>query len=88
LDDNSIILCAPHLDPVLHNLSVANLLMNDSKSWNVDLIHDMFDINTANKILKTPLFDSVIEDKIKWTFKKMVCILLKAPTGIVLRMQV
>ncbi|GAU39501.1 hypothetical protein TSUD_68650 [Trifolium subterraneum] len=45
---------------------VHDLMLNNSKKWDYDKIQSMFDNNTANRIMQTPLFDSVHEDTLVW----------------------
>jgi hypothetical protein len=45
------------------NLSVADVIMPDEKSWNLPLISSLFEPNSVLKIVKTPLYNSVTADK-------------------------
>jgi hypothetical protein len=59
-----------NLDPNLALLTVADLLDQNAKEWDSDLIHGLVDETTAEKILQTPLLESVQTDKITWKHEK------------------
>jgi hypothetical protein len=45
---------------------VKDLMMCNSKSWDLAKICDMFDNNTVRRIVQTPLYDSVHDDRLVW----------------------
>jgi len=50
----------------VHNFTI-NILMNlHDKSWNEQVVRQVFSADIANKILHTPLISQVEEDKIIW----------------------
>ncbi|MCH99278.1 cytochrome P450, partial [Trifolium medium] len=56
--------------PALPDMTVSDLLVLNEKRWNTALIRSIFDDSSAEKILHTPLIDSVIEDKVIWRLEK------------------
>ncbi|MCH81376.1 ribonuclease H protein [Trifolium medium] len=46
--------------------NVQDLMSSNSKTWDYEKIHSIFDSNTANRILQTPLFASVRADTLVW----------------------
>ncbi|KAK2370998.1 hypothetical protein QL285_083995 [Trifolium repens] len=59
-----------NLDPNLAHLTVADLLHQNAKEWDSDLIHGLVDETTTAKILQTPFLESVQSDKITWKHEK------------------
>ncbi|KAK2427871.1 hypothetical protein QL285_026426 [Trifolium repens] len=51
-------------------LSVADVIMPDEKSWNLPLISSLFEPNSVQKIVRTPLYSSVTDDKRIWHKEK------------------
>lgn len=51
---------------LLRNFTVNNLIHPNSKSWNEEIISQVFDTTTAASILQTSLLDQVEEDKLVW----------------------
>jgi len=51
---------------LLNYFAVNSLLHPLSKSWNEDIIHQIFDFDTAAQILQTPLFAQVADDRLIW----------------------
>jgi hypothetical protein len=47
----------------VRDFSVNSLIDNDTKTWNVDTVRQVFSTNIATAILRTPLIDQVQEDK-------------------------
>jgi hypothetical protein len=70
LSDGTIMNKPENLDPNIALLTVANLLDQNAKEWDSDLIHGLVDETTAEKILQTPLLESVQTDKITWKHEK------------------
>ncbi|WJX93691.1 hypothetical protein P8452_75185 [Trifolium repens] len=60
------------LEPVNNNdmlysgFTVSDLMENDFKEWNVRRISGMFDQHSAARILATPLYPSIIDDRRLW----------------------
>ncbi|CAJ2647159.1 unnamed protein product [Trifolium pratense] len=60
------------LEPINHNnlmysgFTVSDLMENDSKDWNVRRISSMFDQTSVARILATPLYPSVSDDRRLW----------------------
>jgi len=52
-------------------LTVAHLFKPNSKVWNENFIHYVFDPGTASQILQTPLLTSVRTDKAVWRHEKI-----------------
>jgi hypothetical protein len=50
----------------LKSLCVANVIHQDTKAWNFDVIHTIFDSATAAKKLQVLLFETVRQDKLVW----------------------
>jgi hypothetical protein len=55
---------------LMATLTVADVIMPDEKNWNLPLLSSMFEHNSVQKIIKTPLYDSVTEDKHIWHKEK------------------
>ncbi|MCH98629.1 ribonuclease H protein, partial [Trifolium medium] len=53
-----------------NNMKVSDILDINMKQWNTNLITNMLGVQEGSKILQTPLFDSVSQDKIIWRFEK------------------
>jgi hypothetical protein len=51
---------------ILSHMRVSNLLHETSKSWNIPLIHNLFQDHIAKKILNTSLFTSICEERRIW----------------------
>ncbi|CAJ2637113.1 unnamed protein product [Trifolium pratense] len=68
--DGDIFTRPVHMNHVMDTMRVSDLLMSDSKMWNLPLICSLFDDSSARKILKTPLLDSVPVDKVIWRLEK------------------
>lgn len=51
---------------MLHNLCVKDLLLQDHKMWNVQVVSYLFHKAEANLILQVPLFISVTTDACIW----------------------
>jgi hypothetical protein len=45
---------------------VQSLINTTTKTWNMSVIHQRFTPETARLILKTPLVDHVVEDRLIW----------------------
>jgi hypothetical protein len=50
----------------VHNLTIHDLMMTNMKMWDKKKIEFLFLLNVANRILETPLFDMIEEDKLIW----------------------
>jgi hypothetical protein len=48
------------------NMTVADLMILNEKRWNVPFIREFFDADSQEKILHTPLLNSIREDKVIW----------------------
>ncbi|GAU25475.1 hypothetical protein TSUD_71290 [Trifolium subterraneum] len=68
--DGSIFPTPPNLHEDLANMTISDILIGNEKRWNAALIQDLVDDNTATKILKTPLLESVQNDRIIWRYEK------------------
>lgn len=44
-------------------LQVSDIMMLDSRRWNIDLLHSLFDQNTINNILQIKLIQQDNEDQ-------------------------
>jgi len=54
----------------VRDFSVSSLMNTLSKGWNQEVIQQVFSSNIANSILRTLLFDEVMDDKLIWNFEK------------------
>jgi hypothetical protein len=54
-------------------LMVTHLFKPNMKEWNENFIRYVFDTGTANQILNTPLFPSVLVDKATWRLERNGC---------------
>ncbi|CAJ2637135.1 unnamed protein product [Trifolium pratense] len=52
------------------HLVVADVILPDTKGWNLPLLTTLLDSSGIDKVLHTPLFDSVVEDKHIWRMEK------------------
>ncbi|XP_045822393.1 uncharacterized protein LOC123915300 [Trifolium pratense] len=52
-------------------LTVADIIIQDEKCWNMPLITSIFEPNCVTKILDTPLYKSVVDDMRIWRVEKM-----------------
>ncbi|KAK2440624.1 hypothetical protein QL285_012013 [Trifolium repens] len=52
------------------HLVVADVILPDTKCWNLPLLTTLLNSSGVNKVLNTPLFDSVSEDKRIWRMEK------------------
>ncbi|GAU39132.1 hypothetical protein TSUD_23110 [Trifolium subterraneum] len=59
-----------NIDSQLNNLTVADLLHHNAKEWDSGLIRGLVNDDIADKILHTPLPESVQNDKITWQHEK------------------
>ncbi|WJX23528.1 hypothetical protein P8452_12731 [Trifolium repens] len=57
----------------MYNLCVYNLLLQDSKEWDLHKIYSIFPEPVATNIINTPLLAEVHEDKLTWIFEKHGC---------------
>jgi hypothetical protein len=48
------------------NMTVADLMILNEKRWNVPFIREFFDADSEEKLLHTPLLNSIREDKVIW----------------------
>jgi hypothetical protein len=51
---------------IVDNLMVSDIISHQHKCWNLPLINSIFEPHSAAKILKTPLYSLVAEDKRIW----------------------
>ena len=72
---------------IVHDFMVDNLMDTNSKSWNGDLVKQVFSEDIATSIINTSLFNHVTNKRLVWKAEKikMVCILSKVCTSYVLR---
>ncbi|XP_058756815.1 uncharacterized protein LOC131630038 [Vicia villosa] len=56
-------------NPMVVNLKVSDLLSPTGKQWNLNLIHQLVGGGVAQKIVNTPLFEAVHEDRIVWNLE-------------------
>ncbi|MCI12237.1 polynucleotidyl transferase ribonuclease H fold [Trifolium medium] len=70
LSNGSIIRKPLNLIWMMDNMTVSDLLLDNEKCWNTQLVHDIFGNDTATRVLKTPLINSVATDKIVWRYEK------------------
>jgi ribonuclease HI len=52
------------------HLVVADVILPDTKCWNLPLLTTLLNSSGVNKVLNTPLFNSVLEDKRIWRMEK------------------
>ncbi|CAJ2628079.1 unnamed protein product [Trifolium pratense] len=52
------------------HLAVADVILPDTKGWNLPLLTTLLESSGIDKVLHTPLFDSVVEDKRIWRMEK------------------
>lgn len=52
--------------PVLESISVANLMILGQLEWDLEVIHDVFNVGDARLILNIPLSHSRLEDSWFW----------------------
>jgi hypothetical protein len=57
-----------NIDLALGNIKVSDILGSNVKQWNDTLITNMLGNQIGLKIHQTPLFDSVVQDKLIWRF--------------------
>lgn len=50
----------------VYDLFLADLMIEEGKEWDVDKIFDLLSVESANSVLKTPLFPSVQDDQVIW----------------------
>lgn len=55
---------------LLRNFGVDSLIHTHSKTWNVEVIHQVFDDASAAAILQTPLIEQVTEDALIWKVER------------------
>jgi hypothetical protein len=53
----------------MYNLSVHNLLLQNSKEWDIHKIYSLFPEHVASSIINTPLIEEVHDDKLMWIFE-------------------
>jgi hypothetical protein len=70
LFDGTSIKKPDNIDSQLNNLTVADLLHHNVKEWVSGLIRGLVNDDIADKILHTPLLESVQNDKITWQHEK------------------
>ncbi|GAU38731.1 hypothetical protein TSUD_208420 [Trifolium subterraneum] len=70
LSDGTSIKKPDNIDSQLNNLTVADLLHHNAKEWDSGLIRGLLNDDIADKILHTPLLESVQNDKITWQHEK------------------
>lgn len=54
--------------PRSENLTVADLCMQGSPTWNVDLLQALLEPKDVNRVLQVPVFGCGEEDKLIWAF--------------------
>lgn len=54
----------------LRGYTVGNLMEQNSKSWNQEVVRHIFTKETSQMILNIPLFPQVTEDKLPWNPEK------------------
>jgi hypothetical protein len=69
LGDGSL-LNVPYHSPFVDHLCVSDILNPHEKSWNVSLISTLFDETSVAKIISTPLFPMVTEDRLIWRLER------------------
>ncbi|XP_058741168.1 uncharacterized protein LOC131613523 [Vicia villosa] len=50
----------------VYNLTVQDLLLPNSKQWNVGVVNSLFEQVVADQILNTPLIEEVVDDVLIW----------------------
>ncbi|GAU38127.1 hypothetical protein TSUD_318140 [Trifolium subterraneum] len=70
ITDGSILTIPNNADVNLSDMRVVDILGTTVKRWNSSLITNMLGDQEGSKILQTPLYDSVSQDKIIWRFEK------------------
>lgn len=53
-----------------HDLCVKNLLLQDRKQWNMQMLLFFFYADDVSKITGVPLFHEAVEDRSIWAFNK------------------
>jgi hypothetical protein len=69
----------------VRDFMVDSLMDTNSKSWNGDLLKQVFSKDITTSILNMPLINHVPNYKLVWKAEKMVCILSEVHTGYGLR---
>jgi hypothetical protein len=64
-DDGSAWVQSPQMQGA-HNISVKDLLLPNEKRWDKDKIESLFSLDVVRRILATPLFDMVENDRLLW----------------------
>lgn len=54
----------------VQNVTINNLMNLYDKSWNEEVIRQVFSIDIANKILQTPLLAQIPEDRLIWKVER------------------
>ena len=61
----------------VQNVTINNLMNLYDKSWNEEVVHQVFSVDLATKILNTPLIAQVQDDRLIWKAEKNgLCLVL------------
>ncbi|GAU37962.1 hypothetical protein TSUD_269770 [Trifolium subterraneum] len=69
----------------VYQLSVRDLLHENYKAWNIAKVRNLFSGDVAERILETPLVNSVREDKVVWEEERNGCYLVKSGYKLAMR---
>ncbi|XP_058774671.1 uncharacterized protein LOC131648950 [Vicia villosa] len=57
----------------VYNIIVSNLMLDNVKQWNMELLRDLFDYTTIEDIIQVPLVEEVTEDRLVWKEEENGC---------------
>ncbi|GAU48815.1 hypothetical protein TSUD_99870 [Trifolium subterraneum] len=69
----------------VYQLSVRDLLHENYKAWNIAKVRNLFSGDAAERILETPLVNSVREDKVVWEEERNGCYSVKSGYKLAMR---
>ncbi|GAU17164.1 hypothetical protein TSUD_177940 [Trifolium subterraneum] len=69
----------------VYQLSVRDLLHENYKAWNIANVRNLFSGDVAERILETPLVNSVREDKVVWEEERNECYSVKSGYKLAMR---
>ncbi|GAU26476.1 hypothetical protein TSUD_294450 [Trifolium subterraneum] len=69
----------------VYQLSVRDLLHENYKAWNIAKVRNLFSGDVAERILETPLVNSVREDKVVWEEERNGCYSVKSGYKLAMR---
>ncbi|GAU46064.1 hypothetical protein TSUD_401430 [Trifolium subterraneum] len=69
----------------VYQLSVRDLLLENYKAWNIAKVRNLFSGDVAERILETPLVNSVREDKVVWEEERNGCCSVKSSYKLAMR---